>query len=90
MSQNKIFSIESLVELKFNNSETRDISYNSFIPGIKKLQTNRSKVFIEKRNPNVLIFKIESNDITAFRASINEIISFGKVIDDTISITEIS
>ena len=90
MSQNRIFSIESLVELKFNNSETRDISYNSFIPGIKKLQTNRSKVFIEKRNPNVLIFKIESNDITAFRASINEIISFGKVIDDTISITEIS
>ncbi len=90
MSQNKIFSIESLVELKFNNSETRDISYNSFIPGIKKLQTNRSKVFIEKRNPNVLFFRIESNDITAFRASINEIISFGKVIDDTISITEIS
>jgi len=90
MNQSKIFSIESLVELKFNNSETRDISYNSFIPGIKKLQTNRSKVFIEKRNPNVLIFKIESNDITAFRASINEIISFGKVIDDTISITEIS
>ncbi|MCK4287540.1 MAG: hypothetical protein KAX18_15115 [Candidatus Lokiarchaeota archaeon] len=90
MNQSKIFSIESLVELKFNNSETRDISYNSFIPGIKKLQTNRSKVFIEKKPPNVLIFKIESNDITAFRASINEIISFGKVIDDTISITEIS
>ena len=90
MSQNKFFSIESLVKLKFNNSETRDISYNSFIPGIKKLQTNRSKVFIEKRNPNVLFFRIESNDITAFRASINEIISFGKVIDDTISITEIS
>ena len=90
MNQSKIFSIESLVELKFNNSETRDISYNSFIPGIKKLQTNRSKVFIEKKPPNVLIFKIESNDITAFRASINEIISFGKVIDDTISITEVS
>jgi len=90
MSQNKIFSIKSLVELKFNNSDTRDISYNSFIPGIKKLQTNRSKVFMEKENPNTLIFKIESNDITAFRASINEIISFGKIIDDTISITEIS
>ena len=90
MSQNKIFSIESLVELKFNNSERRDISYNSFIPGIKKLQTNRSKVFIEKKKTNILTFKIESNDITAFRASINEIISFGKIIDDTISITEIS
>ena len=90
MSQNKIFSIESHVELKFNNPDTRDISYNSFIPGIKKLQTNRSKVSIEKKPPNILIFKIESNDITAFRASINEIINFGKIIDDTISITEIS
>ncbi|MHA1987646.1 MAG: KEOPS complex subunit Pcc1 [Promethearchaeota archaeon] len=90
MSQNKIFSIESLVDLKFNNSETRDISFNSFVPGMKKLQTNRSKVFIEKNNPSNLTFKIKSNDITAFRASINEIISFGKIIDDTISITEIS
>ncbi len=90
MNQNKIFSIESLVELKFNNSERRDISYNSFIPGIKKLQTNRSKVFIEKKKTNILTFIIESNDITAFRASINEIISFGKIIDDTISIIEIS
>ena len=90
MSQNRIFSITSSIELKFNDSETRDISYNSFIPGIKKLQTIRSKVLVEKRNSNILIFKIESNDITAFRASINEIISFGKIIDNTIRITEIS
>ena len=90
MSQNKIFSIESCIEFKFNDSETRDISYNSFIPGIEKLQTNRAKVFVEKRNSNILIFKIKSNDITAFRASINEIISFGKIIDNTIEITEIS
>lgn len=90
MSQNRIFSITSSIELKFNDSETRDISYNSFIPGIKRLQTNRSKVLVEKRNSNILIFKIESNDITAFRASINEIISFGKIIDNTIRITEIS
>ncbi len=88
MSQNEIFSIESLIELKFNNSDTRDISYNSFVPEIRKLQTQRSKVLIEKKNRNILIFKIVSNDITAFRASINEIISFGKIIDNTISITE--
>jgi tRNA threonylcarbamoyladenosine modification (KEOPS) complex Pcc1 subunit len=88
MNQSKIFSIESFIEFKFNNSDTRDISYNSFIPEIKKLQTNRSKVLIDKRNPNLLVFKIKSNDITAFRASINEIISFGKIIDNTISITE--
>ncbi|MHA2038324.1 MAG: KEOPS complex subunit Pcc1 [Promethearchaeota archaeon] len=90
MNQNSIFSITSSIELKFNNSEMRDISYNSFIPGIEKLQTNRSKVLIEKKNSNILIFKIESNDITAFRASINEIVSFGKIIDNTIRITEIS
>ncbi|MHA2281052.1 MAG: KEOPS complex subunit Pcc1 [Promethearchaeota archaeon] len=90
MSQNKIFSINSCIELKFNDSKTRDISYTSFNPEIKKLQTNRSKVLVEKKNSNILIFKIESNDITAFRASINEIISFGKIIDNTIRITEIT
>ncbi len=90
MIQRKIFSIESHIELKFNNSDIRDLSYNSFIPEIKKLQTNRSKVLIEKKNRNILIFTIVSNDITAFRASINEIISFGKIIDNTISITEIT
>ena len=90
MSHNSTFVIKSCIELKFNDSETRDMSYNSFIPEIKKLQTNRSKVLVEKRNSNVLIFKIESNDITAFRASINEVISFGKIIDNTIRITEIS
>ncbi|MBY8983467.1 MAG: hypothetical protein KGD65_00205 [Candidatus Lokiarchaeota archaeon] len=90
MSQNRIFSIESCIELKFNDSETRDISYNSFIPEIEKLQTNRAKVLVEKKNSNILNFKIESNDITAFRASINEIINFGKIIENTINITEIS
>ena len=90
MNQSKIFSIESLIELKFNNSDTRDISYNSFIPEKKKLQTNRSIVLIEKKSSNILFFKIESNDITAFRASVNEIINFGKIIDNTISITEIT
>ncbi len=88
MNQSKIFSIESCIEFKFNNSDTRDISYNSFIPEIKKLQTNRSKVMIDKRNPNFLVFMIKSNDITAFRASVNEIISFGKIIDNTIRITK--
>ena len=90
MNENAIFSIKSTIELQFNDSETRDISYNSFIPEIKKLQTNRSKVLVEKKNANILVFKIESNDITAFRASMNEIISFGKIIDNTIKITEIS
>ena len=90
MSQNHIFSIKSWIQLKFSNHETRDISFNSFIPELKKLQTNRSKVLVEKKSSSLLIFEIESNDITAFRASVNEIISFGKIIDNTIRITEIS
>ena len=90
MSQNHIFSIKSWIQLKFSNPETRDISFNSFIPELKKLQTNRSKVLVEKKNSKLLIFEIESNDITAFRASVNEIISFGKIIDNTMRLTEIS
>jgi tRNA threonylcarbamoyladenosine modification (KEOPS) complex Pcc1 subunit len=41
-----------------------------------------------KKEEYSLIFQINSNDITAFRASINEIISFGKVIDNTLKIVE--
>ena len=87
---NKNFTIESMIELNFNDSQIRDISYNSFIPEIKKLQTNRSKVLVEKQYDCKLVFKVESCDITAFRASMNEIISFGKVIDNTLQIAEIS
>jgi len=90
MNQDTLFTIESTIEFHFNNSNIRDNSYNSFIPEIQKLQTKRSKIIIEKKNMTNLLFKIESNDITAFRASINEIISFGKIIDSTISLTEIS
>jgi tRNA threonylcarbamoyladenosine modification (KEOPS) complex Pcc1 subunit len=90
MNQDSLFTIGSTVEFQFNNSHIRDNSYNSFIPEIQKLQTKRSKIVIEKKNKTMLLFKIESNDITAFRASMNEIISFGKIIDSTISITEIS
>ncbi|MFW9879986.1 MAG: KEOPS complex subunit Pcc1 [Candidatus Thorarchaeota archaeon] len=90
MNKNKLFTIESIIKLNFNNPQIRDISYNSFIPEIKKLQTNRSKVLVEKLNENKLVFKIESYDITAFRASMNEIINFGKVIDNILQIAEIS
>lgn len=90
MNQPTQFTIESTIEFDFKESQLRDISYNSFIPEIKKLQTNRSKILIEKKNHQKLIFRIESNDITAFRASMNEIISFGKIIENTIQLSEIS
>lgn len=90
MNQNNTFSINTIIEMLFSDTQTRDISYNSFIPELQKLQTKRSTIIIKKKNKNVLIFKIKSNDITAFRASMNEIISFGKIIDNTIKLTSIS
>ncbi len=90
MNQTTLFTIESTIELNFENSHRRDISYNSFIPEIKKLQTNRSKILVEKKNQHQLVFQIESNDITAFRASMNEIVSFGKIIENTVQLPEIS
>ena len=71
MNQDNSFSINTTVELLFNDSQIRDISYNSFIPEIQKLQTKRSSIVIEKKNKNMLLFKIKSRDITAFRASMN-------------------
>ena len=86
MNKNNYFSIKSTIELQFKTSQIRDISYNSFLPEFNKLQTKRSKVIMEKKNDSSLIFKIRSNDITAFRASINEIISLGKVITNSLEI----
>ncbi|MFX0029743.1 MAG: KEOPS complex subunit Pcc1 [Candidatus Hermodarchaeota archaeon] len=89
MNQTNVFKIQSTIEFDFNKSDLRDYSYNSFIPELNKLKTNRSNVSLTKKNKYKLIFKIESNDITAFRASINEIISFGKIIDNTLQLTDI-
>ncbi len=87
MSQNNYYSIKSTIELQFNDSQTRDISYNSFLPEFNNLKSNRTKMQIEKKNKS-LIFYIESTDITAFRASINDIVSLGKIIDNTLKLCE--
>ena len=68
MSQNNSFSIKSIIELQFKTSQIRDISYNSFLPEFTKLQTKRSEVYMEKKDDSTIVFKIKSNDITAFRA----------------------
>jgi len=88
MSQTNPFSINSIIELKFNSSKIRDISYDAFLPEFKKLQTKRSTVSMEKKHKNYIIFTISSTDITAFRASVNEIISFGKVIANSLKIVD--
>lgn len=81
------FSIKSSITLIFKNSELCSYCYNSFYPELNSIESNRSSLSMEKKD-NSLIFTIESNDITAFRASVNEIVSFGKVIDQTIHISE--
>ena len=86
MNQNNIFRIKAIIELKFTNSETCDISYNSFLPELNKQKSKRSQIRLEKKNDS-LIFYVESTDITAFRASINDVIGFGKVIEGVLEIT---
>ncbi|MFW9819123.1 MAG: KEOPS complex subunit Pcc1 [Candidatus Thorarchaeota archaeon] len=88
MSKNNYFKIKSTIEFKFETSQIRDISLNSFLPELKRLKTNRSEMSIEKKDNLIIIFKIRSRDITAFRASVNEITNFGKVITDSIKIVD--
>ncbi|MCK4686956.1 MAG: hypothetical protein KAT66_02405 [Candidatus Lokiarchaeota archaeon] len=88
MNPTNYFTIKATIEIIFKNPQLRDISYNSFSPEFKRLQTKRSVVLMEKKSNNSLSFQIESQDITAFRATLNEIISFGKIIDNTLKITD--
>ncbi len=87
MNQNNYYSINSTIELKFDNSHTRDISYNSFLPELNQTRSKRSQMKMEKVN-NSILFSIESTDITAFRASVSDIISFGKIIENTLKLCE--
>lgn len=87
MTQKDNFTIESTVKLNFSSSNLCTISYNSFSPELKDLDTSRSKTTMEKRK-NSLIFNIRATDITAFRASVNDLIMFGKILDDSMEIID--
>ncbi len=87
MNQNNYYSINSTIELKFDNSHTRDISYNSFLPELNQTRSKRSQIKMEKVNKSIL-FQVDSTDITAFRASVSDIIGFGKIIEGTLKLTE--
>ena len=87
MNQNNYYSVNSTIELKFDNSHTRDISYNSFLPELNQTRSKRSQIKMEKLNKSIL-FYVESTDITAFRASVSDIISFGKIIENTLKLCE--
>ena len=88
MNQNNYFSINSTIELKFDNSHTRDISYNSFLPELNQIRSKRSQIKMEKVNKSIM-FYVESSDITAFRASVSDIIGFGKIIEGTLTLTKL-
>jgi len=85
MENQKNFSIESQVVIKFSNSDLCNIAYQSFLPDFNTKSSPRSKITMEKNNSS-LIFSIKSIDITAFRASINEIINYFRIIDNTFEI----
>lgn len=87
MNSDNFYKIKSTLEIQFKNSNLCDIAYNSFLPEFKSQKSKRSKISLVKEE-NSLIFHIESNDITAFRASINEIISFGRIIDGVLKIVK--
>jgi tRNA threonylcarbamoyladenosine modification (KEOPS) complex Pcc1 subunit len=88
MSTNNYFTIKSTIEFKFETSQIRDISFNSFLPEFKRLKTPRSEISMEKKDNLSIFFEIRSSDITAFRASVNEITSFGKIIIDSLKIVD--
>lgn len=87
MSSSNYFSINSTIELTFKDSNTCTLAYNSFLPELKKAKSHRSRILMEIKN-KVLVFSIESADITAFRASISDIISFGKIIESTFKLCQ--
>ncbi|MFX0047009.1 MAG: KEOPS complex subunit Pcc1 [Candidatus Hermodarchaeota archaeon] len=87
MNSDNFYKIKSTLEIQFKNSNLCDIAYNSFLPEFKSQKSKRSKISLVKEESS-LIFHIESNDITAFRASINEIISFGRIIDGVLKIVK--
>jgi tRNA threonylcarbamoyladenosine modification (KEOPS) complex Pcc1 subunit len=87
MNQNNYYSINSTIELNFDNSHIRDISYNSFLPEMNQTRSKRSQMKMDKVN-NSILFSIESTDITAFRAAVSDIIGFGKIIENTLKLTD--
>jgi tRNA threonylcarbamoyladenosine modification (KEOPS) complex Pcc1 subunit len=84
-NQPKIFHINSDVIIQFDNTYLCELAYNSYLPEFNKKKNKRSKISFQI-NENLLIFKIESDDITAFRAAINEIISFGRIIEKSLQL----
>ena len=85
MNKDNYLIIKSTLEFQFKTTELCNYSYNSLLPEFKNQKFKRSTISMIKEE-NSLIFSIESQDITAFRATINEIISFGRIFEGVLNV----
>ena len=83
--------IISSIKFEFNTASDAEIFYKSFIPEFQDMPMKRSKWTIStpKADFNEIIFQIESEDATAFRATINSLIQFANIVEKTIKLTKV-
>ncbi len=83
----KIFNT---ITFRFENPNNASIFYNSFLPEFEDMPLKRSKWEIchPDQNLNEIIFKIQSEDATAFRATINSLVQFANIVEKTINLTK--
>lgn len=81
MSSHNFYSISSTIQFNFESTPLRDYSYKAYQPELDIFETDRSNVVMNKKGSHILEFRIESKDITAFRATINDVVSFGKILE---------
>ena len=83
--------IISSIKFEFNSASEAEIFYKSFIPEFQDMPMKRSKWTISnpKVDSNEIIFQIDSEDATAFRATINSLIQFANIVEKTINLTKV-
>jgi tRNA threonylcarbamoyladenosine modification (KEOPS) complex Pcc1 subunit len=83
IKKSHVFRISSKVLIDFKSTQLCEIAYNAYLPEFNIKKSKRSKIMLQ-RNEHILIFRVKSDDITAFRAALNEIISFGKIFEKSL------
>ena len=83
--------IISSIKFEFNSAKDAEIFYRSFIPEFRDMPMKRSKWTISepKVDSNEILFQIDSEDATAFRATINSLIQFANIVEKTINLTKV-
>ena len=78
--------INSTIQFEFKSPENLQIFYQSFLPEFSDLPMKRSKWVIKDPEPatSTLVFSIESEDATAFRATINSLLQFAHIVEKSI------